>query len=74
MAVSLTLYRKGNGKGVLRAAPKVNICEECFIKAVSSGVFGGVSKQATLLLLGIRQSLSECYSSLVDDEWDGETA
>ncbi len=67
MAVSLTVYRKGTGKGVLRAAPKVQICEECFVKALAPTMFG-VSREAKQLLLGLRESLSECYSSLLDDD------
>ena len=67
MAVSLTIYRKGNGKGQLKAAPKVNICEECFVRALAPAMFG-VSREGKSLLLGIRESLSGCYSALVEDD------
>jgi hypothetical protein len=73
MAVSMTIYRHGTGKGVLRAARRVQVCEECFIKALASSMFG-MSKEARDLLAGLRQSLSDCYSTLVDDEWDGSAA
>jgi hypothetical protein len=73
MAVCATVYRKGNGKAVLRAAPKTQICEECFIKALAPATFG-MSREAKALLLHIRQSLSECYSSLLDDDPDPEAA
>ncbi len=74
MAVCMTVYRKGGGELGSRAAPKVQVCEECFIKAVASSIFGGTSKEGKSLLLGVRQSLSECYSSLVDDDPDPEAA
>jgi hypothetical protein len=67
MAVSLTLYRKGTGKGVLKAAPRVQICEECFIRALAPSVFG-VTREGKALVAGVRESLSGCYSAIVGGE------
>ena len=68
LAISMTIYRRGSGKGQLKAARKVNICEECFIQSLAAPSMFGVNGKAKKLLGGMRDSLSECYSGLIDGE------
>lgn len=63
LAVSMILYRRGKGKARLKAAPRVNICEECFVRAIAAPMDHGFE-----LLAGITESLSGCYSAMIDRE------
>lgn len=67
VAVSMTLYRRGAGKGAIRAAGKVTICEECLVKALAPSVFG-VGREGIALLAGIRERLSRRYSAMLEDD------
>ena len=68
LAVSMTVYRRGTGKGQLKAAPKVNICEECFIKSVQPSSFSWVNPRGQSFFNGLKESLSRCYSAIVEAE------
>lgn len=67
MAVSQIIYRRGSGKGRSKAARKVNICEECFVRARVGSVLGP-NKEAKRLLSAILETLSGCYSTLANED------
>jgi hypothetical protein len=67
LAVSLTVYRKGAGKATLKGAGKVNICEACLSRALAPSTFG-MGREAKHLLLAMRERLSGCYSTLLDED------
>ena len=67
LAVSMTLYRRGKGKGKLKAAGKVQICEQCFVLALSPSLFGS-STQARRMLAAMRERLSGCYEAMVEED------
>lgn len=62
MAISATIYRRGQNKGMQRAAQRVQVCENCFVRAVVQPE-GTQGRSLTYALL---RSLSECYSGLVE--------
>ena len=37
IALTAIVYRRGDGKGQLKNAPKVQVCEECLTKALTNG-------------------------------------
>ena len=67
LAVSMTLYRRGKGKGKLKAAGKVQVCEQCFVLALSPSLFGS-SSQARKMLAAMRERLSGCYGAMVEED------
>jgi hypothetical protein len=67
LAVSSLLYRRGTGKGTLKGAKRVQICEPCFARVLApSGIFGG--KEAKLFLAALRESLQNCYSAMLEGD------
>jgi len=66
LSINLTIYRRGHGKGVHRAARRVVICEECFIKARVGGMFGP-SKEARALSTCVLESLSGRYNAILEE-------
>jgi hypothetical protein len=67
LGVSMTIYRRGSGKGNLQPAGKVQICEQCFILALSPSLFGA-SVQARKMLAAIRERLSCRYEAMVQED------
>ncbi|HMG85599.1 MAG TPA: hypothetical protein VK574_07640 [Terracidiphilus sp.] len=69
VAISMTIYRRGLGKGQLRAAGKVCACEKCLTFALADGD----SPQAFGMLGSLLQRISDCYSGLLEDDSPEET-
>lgn len=67
LAISFTIYRRGSGKRSLKAARRVRICEECFVRALAAPTMFGNST-ARRFLAAIRESLSARYSAMLEDD------
>lgn len=67
MSVSLTVYRRGNGKSAQRAAGSVAICEDCFNRVVRPFLFDGMVS-GRRFLAALRKRLSVCYSAMLEDD------
>jgi hypothetical protein len=67
LAVSMTVYRKGEGKSALKAAPAVRVCEGCMIRAIAGGFFGAGSA-GSKVWAALRSSLSTGYSALIAED------
>lgn len=65
LAVSMTVYYKGNGKRMLKPVPGIRICEECFVKALAQPKLWE-SPEARRFIAAIRERLSVRYSELLD--------
>jgi hypothetical protein len=70
IAISFTIYRRGNGKGILKSAQRVQVCEECLIRALTGGrlVWAGGDKGGWKLWGAIRRSLLSRYRGMVEAE------
>lgn len=68
IAVSFTVYRRGRGKGQLKAASKVNICENCMAPALQSESWWKRAKEPRALLSAIQARISDCYSAMVRED------
>jgi hypothetical protein len=70
IAISSSLYRRGSGKGQQKAAPAVQICEPCFVKAITG--FGTLVRMAAGRDLkfwnALAGALSDRYSAMLDDD------
>ncbi len=63
VAISPYVYRRGaQGKGITRNAGRVQICDECLIKAL---VRGGDPAAKQALWRGFAERLRGCYSALI---------
>jgi hypothetical protein len=77
IAITPVIYLRGNGKGQLRNAPRVQVCEPCLIRALVGGRFG-IGNQAAKIWAALRESLSYRYGAMKEDdamqpdspEWD----
>ena len=70
IAISFTIYRRGKGKGELRSAQRVQVCEECLIRVLTRRhlIWGSGDKGGWKLWEAIRQSLLSRYSGMVEAE------
>ncbi len=67
MAISAVVYRRGSGKGNLKGAKRVQICEPCFMRVLApGGLFGG--KESKLFLAALRESLQNCYRAMLEGD------
>jgi NMD protein affecting ribosome stability and mRNA decay len=73
VAVTLGLYRRGNGKGQIKAAGSVTICEECLIRARVSrrAWMRRVNKEAEAFALAALERVAGCYSGLLSEDSAG---
>jgi hypothetical protein len=72
VAISLVIYRRGVGKGQLSAAPRVQICQDCLVKALAGSLFGA-GREGSRLWGALRESISFRYSSMVEaDEMEAD--
>jgi hypothetical protein len=77
VAITPVIYLRGTGKGQLRNAPRVQVCEPCLVRALAGARFG-MGSQAAKIWSELRESLSYRYSAMKDDdamqpdspEWD----
>jgi hypothetical protein len=67
MAVSFTLYRKGDGKAATVPAPKVNVCETCYGRIQSPSLLGH-SSEARKFLTALLVSLQKGYSAALQQD------
>jgi hypothetical protein len=69
IAITPVVYRRGNGKGQLKNAPRIQVCENCLAKALTSDRLSWLGdKSATRLWNAIRESLLNRYSASVEAE------
>jgi hypothetical protein len=68
MGISFTIYRPSRRvKGQHRAAPRVQICEQCFAQAIAEPA-PFMNGKAKKFLAAMRQSFSKCYSELLRED------
>lgn len=67
LAITPVMYRRGTGKGQLRNAAKVNICESCLAKACSNGRLGWFQGKSPLWV-ALRASLADCLTTLAEND------
>jgi hypothetical protein len=65
LSITPLLYRKGEGKGAIKAGRKINICEPCLVLACSSAIWG---LEGAKLWLAMRERLSALYKSVIEAE------
>lgn len=69
IAITPVMYRRGHGKGQLKNAPRVQVCEACLTKALTSDRLSWLGdKSATRLWNAIRESILNSYSSTLEGE------
>lgn len=68
LTITPLLYRRGSGKGTLKNARGVTVCEPCYVQAVTAGRLGWFHKSATLLWAALQQSLSDRYNAMLRDD------
>jgi hypothetical protein len=69
LSISQTLYRRGSGKGQLRACPRIQICETCFERFLTAADSRFMQTTIALRLLNaLRESLAKSYSNLLNEE------
>jgi len=66
--ISPLIYRRGSGKAQLRNAGRVQICEECLTKALTSGRLGWMSDKSAKLWTAMRSALLDCYSAMSEGD------
>lgn len=65
MGITPILYWRGKLKRWLRSCPRLQVCDPCFTKFIA----GTISYEKQLCILSaLRESLSECYSGLLEDD------
>ncbi len=65
IAVSPLVYRRGaEGKGIIRNSGAVQVCEECFIRAM----LPNPSDEYDLLTGALFERVRHCYSGIVEDQ------
>lgn len=67
LAITPVIYRRGSGKGQLRNAPKIVICETCMVYAVTSSGWK-LPKESKSLWEAIRESISYRYSAMAEGD------
>jgi hypothetical protein len=70
IALSMTIYRRGKGKGELKAVKRVQVCESCLARALTGGrlIWAGGDRGGWKLWAAIRSNLLIRYSTLIEDE------
>lgn len=69
IAITPVVYRRGAGKGRLQNAPRVQVCEDCLVKALTGGRLSWLGdKSAAKLWESLRESLLNRYSAAIEDE------
>jgi hypothetical protein len=67
IGISFTIYRRGQGKKQLAGAGRVQICEECFVRAMASGgLFEGA--EARRFLAAVRARLTARYTLMLEED------
>jgi hypothetical protein len=68
IAISPVVYRRGTGKGKLKSAKAVQVCEECLTRALTGGrlSWAGGDRGGWKLWAAIRSTLLDRYSDLCE--------
>jgi hypothetical protein len=68
IAITTVIYRRGEGKGTLKSAQRVQICEDCLTKALTGGRLSwtGRERGGGKLWGALRSSLLDRYSSMCE--------
>jgi hypothetical protein len=64
LAISPLIYRRGEGKAILKNAGKIQVCEECFIRAM----LPNPSDEHIKLSRAISERIRTCYSSIIEGD------
>jgi hypothetical protein len=64
ISISFVIYRRGTGKGELRGAQRVQVCEDCLTKSLHFAKKGIDSK----LWEAIKESLQNRYSGMCEGD------
>jgi hypothetical protein len=70
LAITPVMYFKGAGKCLLKNCRKVQICDQCLVKATTNGRLGWLNNNSTALWDALRASLADCYSYMVQTDMD----
>ena len=69
LAITPLLYRRGSGKGRLRNAQSIHICESCLAKSLTPGRLRWNERQGDERLWeAFRSSLLDRYSSMLKED------
>lgn len=73
IAISAVIYRRGTGKGQLRNAPRVQVCDTCLEKALTNGrlTWIGGNEAAKRLWAAMSSSILSTYEYLTLDDLSG---
>jgi hypothetical protein len=71
LAITPILYRRGQNKGDLKNAPRIQVCEPCLVKALTEGRLIWTSKEIQNLWHALRESILVRYSSMVSEDQNG---
>lgn len=68
LAITPILYRRGEGKGTLKSAMRVQVCEECLTRALTGGrlSWAGGDRGGWKLWAALRSSLLDRYSGMCE--------
>jgi hypothetical protein len=68
LAITPVLYRRGEGKGTLKSAQRVQVCEECLTRALTGGrlSWAGGDRGGWKLWAAMRSSLLDRYSGMCE--------
>jgi hypothetical protein len=65
IAISPYVYRRGGeGKGIVRGGGRVQVCEECFIRAM----LPNPSDEYNIFTGQLFEHIRHCYSGIVEDQ------
>ena len=67
VSISGVIYRRGLGKGTIRNAPRVQICETCLVQSLVPSKWG-MGSTGSKLWAAMRGSLSESYSAMLEGD------
>ncbi len=70
LAITAVVYRRGSGKGQLRNAPKVQVCEECLSRARTNGRLTWMNGNDAARKFGdaIGAAIFKAYTKLAEDD------
>ena len=63
----MTVYYRGSGKAQLKAAPRVQICVPCLIRAMAGSLLGK-GQAGSKLWSALRQSIAYRFGSMIEGE------
>jgi len=68
LAITPIVYRRGNGKGRVRNASRVHVCEKCLTKAATSGRLEWINSTSPKLLRALSSAILDCLVIMTQDD------